>query len=117
MTKHTQQTTVAGDGAEDGPHAAEDQHCGGNLAVADLVRLTGAGNPGSSQSAGEESPMSDTTSYLERLSPAMRRELDDIAVSWKMEDQELTGGELEILARFMLGEISREECARLMRSA
>lgn len=105
------------------------QHAGrrrddGNPAVADLVRLMGTGHVGPAQ-AGEESPMSTHTgsaqpagtSYLERLSPAMRRELDNIAVSWKMEDQELTAAELEILARYMLGEISREDCARLMRAA
>lgn len=107
MTKQTEQLTV---------QDAERQQFGGNAAVADLVRLVGAGQPGS-QPVGEESPMPGTTSYLERLSPAMRRELDNIAASWKMEDQELTAAELEILARFMLGEISREECVRLMHAA
>lgn len=55
--------------------------------------------------------------HLDRLSPEQGRDRDNIAVSWRMAGQALSPVELEALARYMLGTISREECMRLMMDA
>lgn len=51
---------------------------------------------------------------LQRLSAEQRRDLDSIAVSWEMEGQTLPAAEQEVLARYILGEISFDESQRQM---
>jgi hypothetical protein len=47
---------------------------------------------------------------IDRLSPEERAGLTNIAASWKMEGADLSDQALEILARYMLNEISADEC-------
>ncbi len=56
-----------------------------------------------------------TKGARDRLSPAMQAELANVAASFRMEQMELSDAELDVLARFVLQEISREECVALMR--
>jgi hypothetical protein len=49
-----------------------------------------------------------------RLTYQQRSRLADVARAWGMDDRELSSEASEALARFVLGETSREECqARL----
>lgn len=50
----------------------------------------------------------------DRLSEELRFKLDNVAASWAMEGQDPTPDELEILARFLLQEITAAERDRLM---
>jgi len=61
--------------------------------------------------------MADKISAVDRLDENMRYELTQIVASWRMEKQELTPAEIEILALYLLGEIDSEECqARMIAS-
>jgi hypothetical protein len=55
-----------------------------------------------------------TDSAYDRLPEDLRFKLDNIAASWQMEGQPPSPAELEILARFLLGDITAEERDRLM---
>jgi hypothetical protein len=49
-----------------------------------------------------------TDSAYDRLPEDLRFKLDNIAASWQMEGQPPSPAELEILARFLLGDITAE---------
>lgn len=51
---------------------------------------------------------------IDRLDGDLRLELDNLAASWAMEGQELSAQELEVLARYLLGEIDAAERDRLI---
>lgn len=54
------------------------------------------------------------TSALDRLDPEKRHQLNNLIASWRMENTPLTDPEIEILARYLLGEITADERRRLM---
>lgn len=56
-----------------------------------------------------------TKGARDRLSPAKQAELANVAASFRMERMDLSEAELDVLARFVLQEISRKECVALMR--
>ena len=60
------------------------------------------------------STMTREQSTIARLSPEQRADLDNIAASWRMERMELSDAELEVLARYMLREITHDECVAQM---
>ncbi|MEU8225909.1 antitoxin VbhA family protein [Kribbella sp. NPDC048915] len=51
---------------------------------------------------------------VDRLDPEKRHQLDNLVASWRMENMPLTDTEIEIFARYLLGEITAEERRRLL---
>jgi hypothetical protein len=51
---------------------------------------------------------------IDRLTPEKRHQLNNLIASWRMEKMPLSDQEIDILARYLLGEITAEESNRLM---
>ncbi|MFF0345398.1 antitoxin VbhA family protein [Kribbella sp. NPDC004875] len=51
---------------------------------------------------------------IDRLSPDKRRQLDNLIASWQMENMPLTAPEIDVLARYVNGEITADERRRLL---
>lgn len=53
---------------------------------------------------------------IDRLDADMRFKLDNIAASWRMEGMSPSEDEINVLARYLLGEIDAEERHRQMQA-
>ncbi len=51
---------------------------------------------------------------LDRLDAEKRRQLDNLIASWRMEKMPLGDDEIEVLARYLLGEFDADERRRLL---
>ncbi|GAA1119327.1 hypothetical protein GCM10009630_16420 [Kribbella jejuensis] len=51
---------------------------------------------------------------IDRLNADQRRQLDNLIASWRMENMPLSDPEIEVLARYVLGEIDAAERRRLL---
>jgi hypothetical protein len=51
---------------------------------------------------------------VDRLDAKKRLELDNLVASWRMEKMDLGDAEIEVLARYLLGEINTAERRRLL---
>ncbi|GAA1579123.1 hypothetical protein GCM10009804_39510 [Kribbella hippodromi] len=51
---------------------------------------------------------------VDRLDAGKRRKLDNLVASWRMENMTLSDPEIDILARYLLGEITTDERTRLL---
>jgi len=55
-----------------------------------------------------------TQRAVERLDAEKRLQLDNLVASWRMENMVLGEPEIEVLARYLLGEIDADERRRLL---
>ncbi|MGW7686078.1 antitoxin VbhA family protein [Kribbella sp. NPDC054772] len=51
---------------------------------------------------------------VDRLDAEKRHQLDNLIASWRMENMPLSAPEIDILARYILGEITADERTRLL---
>jgi hypothetical protein len=51
---------------------------------------------------------------VDRLDPDKRHQLNNLIASWQMEKMPLGDAEIEVLARYLLGEIDADERRRLL---
>ena len=58
-----------------------------------------------------------TDSPYDRLPDDLRFKLDNIAASWRMEGQELSVAETDVLARYLLGEVPESEVISILDQA
>lgn len=54
------------------------------------------------------------TRAIDRLNPDQRHKLDNLIASWRMENMQLSDAEIDVLARYVLGEIDATERRRLL---